>query len=533
MEFNFAEIKEIAETLPIGYYAKRRIAVGFDKDAQTSYYSQLEDKIVFAYNNIVDALNSAEGMDKETAIRSVLYHEVSHAILTPTFYNGITDDINIFEDERIETLLKDYYMDTDFNGLLHAISPYDGSPIKSPMEAFFVLCRHRIGKKPFLEKVEQIIKNYAFLSASSGKNDTITNAYYWDIKTLYAMVQKDFQNNPDDYENGNFENLKGIDEILKSSSNITDIQAFDEDKEIGISVDFKQSIDASKENKTSKEIHDKIDGQKSSGNFEENEGEKNSEAGNGEDSEKAENNEAKDGNREENEMGGRGGLGDRLFSTAIGHFVDTSLTEKLTNIISIFNKKNNSGNGAIGHSGILNPRNCGRDDYRFFDRKLEARGNNRFGSLHLNLFIDTSGSFYKNKEIVNKLITALVTIERKNKNFSVDIVHCECGEKLTDKTNCLINPWGGNYVDDNFGKIFRSLQKSNTYNYNIILFDGWCCPANENVFCSVDTCNTTIISDSDNKSIFDKMRNAKVIITKEYVEELYGHVFTALQRAFR
>lgn len=518
MDFTFAEVKKIAETLPIGYYAKRRISVGFSENEETSFYNPIEDKITFSYNNIVTALTNAEDMDKETAIRSVLYHEVSHAVLTPKF-PSVPFYLNIFEDERIETLLKNYYMDTDFNGLVNAISPYNGEPIENAMQAFFILCRHRIGKKPFLDRVERIIKNYAFVNTESMWT---AYSYKYDVESLYEDVTKDFSKNPQDYKDGNFENDSFAQEVSKNTVKIT---VDSEEEEDGITVEDKEKIDASKNAKGSEEVGNSINGKKADYENEKSENEQgeNGEAEEGEEGEET----------EEAEADGRDGLGDRIFRKAFGNFIDNSLTEKLMNIISVFNKKNNSGNGTVGHSGILNPRYCGNDDYRFFERKLEARGNNRFGSLHLNLFIDTSGSFMNNKEVVNKLLIALRSVEKKNKNFTFDVVHCGSGEELKEKKDCLINPSGGNYVDENFPKLFRKLQKQGTYNYNIILFDGWCCPVRENIFSCVDTCTTTIISDNDNKTIFEKMKTAKVIFTKKYTEELYTNVFKALNKAFR
>jgi len=533
MEISFAEIKEIAETLPIGYYAKRKIAVCFDNEAETSRYNPLEDKITFAYKNIVDALSSANEIDKEVAIRSVLYHEVSHAVLTPLI--EMEKWLNIFEDERIETLLKGYYMNTDFNGLLNAISPYNGEPITSPEQAFFVLCRHRIGRKPLVRAVEKIIKNYAFISAKNNYIDWAVRYYHNDVEKLWKKVLEDFSKNPSDYASQNFEDDKDCKDFDKNG--ISPIQTFSDEN--GVTKEDKENIDASKSTKGEEKISENVNGEKANlpQNGENGENGENNESGeNGEDNvnnEHQDNKNAKDGEEEENGESGKNGLGDRIFSNAFGGFIDNSLTERLMNIISIFNKKNSSGNGTTGHSGILNPRYCGNEDYRFFERKLEARGNNRFGSLHLNLFIDVSGSFYRNKDVVNKLIIALTAVERKNKNFTLDIVHCGVGEILQDKNHRLINPNGGNRVDENFGKIFRTLQKGNTYNYNIILFDGDCEPDNDMVFCCADTCNTTIIAERSNKYIFDKMKTAKIIYTTRYADELYENVFIALQRAFR
>ena len=520
MEINIAEIKEIADTLPIGYYAKRRVSMEFSKEAMTSSYSPIEDKVTFAYDNIITALNNAEDMDKELAIRSVLYHEISHAILTPSF-SSFPDWFNIFEDERIETLLKNYYMNTDFNALLHAISPYDGGEITSAIQAFFLLCRYRIGKREFLEEVENIIRQYAFLSAQT-YGYCEADCYRWTVGDLWRQVKKDYETNPQDYKDGNFESYTAT-----SYTPNTAIYETESDTAKGITAEEKKNIDVSKNCNGNEKVTEQIDGQREKGETENSD----ESAENGE--EKCSNENAKDGEETEDFEPARGGLGDRIFSSALGFVTDTSLTEKLSAIFSTFSKKNGSGNGTTGHSGVLNPRYCGNDDYRFFERKLETRGNNRFGSMHLNLFIDVSGSFFYSKSVVNRLLCSLCAIERKNHNFTFDVVHCEVGEELKEKKDCLINPFGGNRVSENFPKLFRQLQKPMTFNYNIILFDGECCPCREDIFNCADRNNTTIISDKDNERYFKKLKNARVIITKEYTDELYTHVFNSLQKAFR
>ena len=114
MEISFGRVKEIAQSLPIGFYAKEKISLDLDEKGTTSYYAPLENKIVIAYDTVCKALHKLENDDyTETAIRSILYHEVSHVLLTPKSMS-VTDIINIFEDERIESVLSNYYYNVDF-----------------------------------------------------------------------------------------------------------------------------------------------------------------------------------------------------------------------------------------------------------------------------------------------------------------------------------------------------------------------------------------------------------------------------------
>ena len=105
MDISFGRVKEIAESLPIGFDAKEKIELIVSNDEQVSYYAPLENKIVISYSTILQALRKINDNDPyvETAVRSILYHEVSHALLTPKSMS-VTDIINIFEDERIESV---------------------------------------------------------------------------------------------------------------------------------------------------------------------------------------------------------------------------------------------------------------------------------------------------------------------------------------------------------------------------------------------------------------------------------------------
>ena len=48
MNVPVAMIKSIAEGLPIGLYAKRRIPVAIDEEEPTSYYNPVSDEIVIS-----------------------------------------------------------------------------------------------------------------------------------------------------------------------------------------------------------------------------------------------------------------------------------------------------------------------------------------------------------------------------------------------------------------------------------------------------------------------------------------------------
>ena len=149
MELTFGECKKILDTLPLGYYCGRRIAVELDKEEATSFYSPAEDKIVVSLPIIQKGLESVTNeAEKETAIRSMLYHEVSHAILTPIkIFDYIRGEegryvFNVFEDERIETVLNDYYMDVNFKQqLFNIMGETPNVDVNDPRSVFYSVVR--------------------------------------------------------------------------------------------------------------------------------------------------------------------------------------------------------------------------------------------------------------------------------------------------------------------------------------------------------------------------------------------------------
>lgn len=477
MKFEEKEVVEILKTLPIGYYAGRDIEVVFSTTEETSFYSVLEDKITFSLQNIFTALENSDSIELETAVRTVLYHETAHAILTPEHLK-VTDIINIFEDERIETLLEDFFMNTNFKGNIKAICNYQGEKPTSLDEAFFFLVRFRQGRKELLEEVERIIYDFSALNRQTNSWWDI-ELYKDSIKNLYDALKKDYKDNEQAYQNWN------LNESNELQGDLTDFKT-------------RQISNGSSLESDKRDFAEQI--------------------------------------REMLENSEHSGKGEKIFKCGACSYVDTALIQKIERIFEKFNKRNNSGSAITNYSGVLNPRLCGNSDYRFFERKAIAKGQNKFGSLHLNLFIDVSGSFYPNKEVVNRLLKALEIISKKNSDFTFDVVHCEVGEQLKKGKEIYIEPGGGNRLTFGIVEIYKELQKPNTMNYNIFLFDGDAYPQKQRritPFKALDFSNCAFISDSDNEEFLAKNTKSKVIITEKYVDELYKNVFEILEKAFR
>lgn len=503
MEINFMETKAIADALPIGIYAKRRIRCSLREDENTSFYSPMTDEIIISYPQITGALKmTPEDEDKEVAIRSMLYHEVSHAILTG--WNGrVTDQFNIFEDERIETVLNDFYLDVDFAKQVYRINGIQSNDdLKAPknaLDAFYQLVRFHKGDADLLDRVKKLLVKYAPLSKTmlqlpSGEG-------WWDynreINDLFNEVKKRFgeppvsENDGGEGEDSDGSGKSGDSGKSKDGKGKKDKSGMTDGDGKKVAIDVKDAIKKALEAGADGDMIEIL--------------------------------------KEMNSL-------EKVFSDGVAPAYDDDLYKKFDVIISNFNKKNNSGASLTGYSGVFNPRSAGREDYRYFDRKATVNGTNKFGTFHLNLFLDNSGSFCDNAPIVNAVLGALVRLEKVNRNFSFDVVHCGVGEELiTDKAKIGLTCDDGTKLDYDAIGLYRKLQKPSTYNYNIVLYDGSCYDRNYNdAFKAFNHSNTTIISDISNREEIERYApNAKQIITKRYTENLLNNIVDTLARAFR
>lgn len=467
------EVKRVIDSLPIGLYANFRIPLDMDEKEECSFYNPREKCIVISYPQIATGLESVEDESHvETAIRSMVYHEVSHALLTPVILE-ITDIVNVFEDERIETLMAGYYHNVDFKKNVRLINNWDGiSEPTNDFEKFYHTVRFRDGESAHLKMVDDLIEKWEWLRA--GSNGYYNISYIEDIEKLYTAITG---NKPPENQN---EKGNGQSKVSKSS----ETNGMEKDKKPrGMCSDSEVKDDFKKIGKDFME--------KSLDRF--------------------------------------------LESGMAKAELDNSILNSVGILFENFKKRTGGGSAMQSYSGIINPRNIARDDYRYFDRMAQNVGTNKFGSLHLNLFLDVSGSYRPNEAITNKIIVALEEIEKKNKFFSFDVVACGVSERKLSRKNRYIHPDGGNDLDEKIYQIFKDCQLPNTYNYNIVLFDGGAfsdSPKPRETFSAFNVANCTIISDIDNRPyISGKVSAARVIYTRNYADELLKNILSALQLA--
>lgn len=442
---SFALVERIVKSLPIGYYAKRNVYVKCDRNAECSFYDPLRDSITISYQQIAQGLKNTK-QTTESAIRAMVYHELSHAIASPRDLE-VNDIINVFEDERIETLFAGYYMDVDFKQNVREINNWDGITKANPNDPFSVFY-HAIRYRDTTSKINQEIERQITRSFNNDiwciKNSA---AYLWKL-----ITGKKYK--PEDYSSPSLQEIQGESEERGIKS----------DKELG--------------------------------------------------------------------RGNKAGKSKNPFDfTGILIQRDESFTQSVAILFENFNKKCGGGSAVQAYSGVFNPRNVIRNDYKYFDRIARNVGNNKFGAIHLNLFLDCSGSFEPNEEATNQVLKALTEMEMQYRFFDFTVIACAVGQKILDDDSRAIKCGGGTQLTSDIFSQFKQVQKQNCMNYNIVMYDGDADPIGES-FSAFSKPNCFIISEKENKRYIDRdVKNAKVVYSENYVDELKDNVLKALQLA--
>ena len=228
MTATFNEVNNILQTLPVGYYTERKIEVKLANN-NTSYYDMMNDEISISYNQVSDGLaHVPTTMSLESSIRTMLYHEISHAILTPKMQ--VTFARNVFEDERIESLLADFYMNVDFKTFVKAVNNFKGEAPQTADEYFYQIVRYRVGPRKFTDRVHKIIMDYAYITR-------MTNSWYaFDytdaIDRLYIDITNDFNQKMQEQARQESKNERNSSESPSKSSN--DFDDFDKEQNVDL-----------------------------------------------------------------------------------------------------------------------------------------------------------------------------------------------------------------------------------------------------------------------------------------------------------
>lgn len=488
----FNEAEKLLQQLPVAFYLKRKLDVKLDY-ANTSYIDIYNNKLVVSYNQLAN-LSTADEKD----VRCCLYHEVSHAFLTPLKLS-MNDIINIFEDERIETICKNYYLDTDFKSFCFKTNNYNGQLPKDEYQLFYQIVRFRKGPQQFVDKVDEIIAKHSKLNRDSVY--ARCNDYYNDVIAFWNEVVA--------YWNQ-----------LKTLSNETCSNEQNEDDNTNQDETTSQNTCQNKETTSKKD---------------------------------AQSNQSNNENVQENQFDAQSAINDAIknLDSQFNALIDENFQASINQILFSKAKATKMNGSAINaYSGVFDPRSVGRQDYKYFVQKNRAGNVKRFSKIKLNLFIDDSGSFKDSENVVNKMLYNLVQLEKKTTDFEFDVVVMDVGERLLKKNVRKISCHSCNMLDKNIFKLFDSVQSKNATNINIVMFDGfafsdiiWLSSStksklyneNRSNFKAFNKANTIIISSQSNeKDINEFCPSAKKIIeSKDYAKLLINNIVNNLSHALK
>lgn len=544
MNVSFGRCEEILKTLPIGFYLGHKVTVTLDSKSNDTYINMYDEKITISYKCIVNMCkNAKDNCNTEEIIRGLLYHEISHALLSmvpdSTFSLSLPkkkdatstqkdflmqhwhDFYNIFEDERIETILSNYYYGVNFKKnlvLLNNIDPKKELTTKNPIKKFYIAVRYHMASKGILTKISKLLNTYWYLDSAHRVKDH--SEYVTAILGLAYEFLDDIT--PPSQNEGSSEDQsenKSDEPATQDDSNEDDTDDSDNTDEPDDTSE--QNSSASIDNTTG-DVNDQVLEQIA--------------------------------NAIPNVFQKPEAIcSDNIkswFKRASTNREAEAMSTRIEKIIRIATAKHNSqASGSSAYAGRIDPHLCRNEDYKWWMKKTDTGSNKRFTKIHFNLFCDNSGSFEDSKNQMNGLILALRKLEEKNKDFSVTIVHCGWGMRIPDQDNPYLTCGEGSLLPATATGLYNSLQKPNTTNINLVVFDGdmsgedtafyWrryynIDPSqNQKNFKAFNHKNCIVVSDVDNQTYFEQYApNARcTFIEKNYANIFIETVMSQLERA--
>ena len=502
MEISYLQVKKIFDTLPVGYYIGRDVQRELSNDSKESFYDPMNDKICISYSFIKEGLKETDEKNIENDVRTLLYHEVSHAFLTPKYLMSRFSEcfpgseysissnivINIFEDERIERIFDNFFLGVDFDEYCKRVNHWTGiSKAKNIEEAWYDFIRFRTTIKTreyLLPRIDYIIKKYSLLNANMYRFDRRVTDYCLEVINLFRDFYREW--------NKDSKKSKSNSKASTDKTDSTSLSISSSDSSVSLDLDIKsENVKPGKSEEKKKES-----------------------------------------------VISKSALKD-IINNVTTPYIDDKMIETFKQIFNKNSKITKRNSSAINtYSGMFDTRSVVRDDYKFFLQSNRIGHQKAYSKMKLNLFIDRSGSFGSSVNTVNKIIYALQKVEKLNPNFEFDVVTIGMDEQLLPKNNRTFSAHGGNAITPKMTSIYNSLQSTQHEVINILLFDGECYTD-----CAFENCKylgcfnnkkSVIISENSNKRVFDKyIPGVKVKYCTNFTDELYKSIITSLQIMMR
>ena len=518
------EIKKI----PISYYSGVKIEVALTEEA-TSFCDMQERKIYISTNQFksIDEmfLNNLSNEKYNSLVRGVVYHELSHIILTPLLLlkydirilldrikarcrgllvsyvefkkwllKNIQSLVNILEDERIETIFKNVFLNVNFKSNIKIINNYkeDEAIEDNPMSLFYNVVRFNN------------LKNY--------KDNRFAG---YALRTL-----NDFLN--DSY-------ILQIDSTCECGdlfSRYLDFLSL-------IALYSYKAVEVEEENKQQQPQPQQQDGDESE-EKEEQKQQATAQAGeNGGESES----ESESESEKENPHGKNDEAMKKLknYFKKIVYSDDSNILKRdFSEIIKKYNKNGEEIGGRFSYSGRIDPKkvvnNYNNYSYKIFKKAIdgEETGNS---TLNINLIIDASGSFIANEKIIQKLLKALFNLEEENRQ-KIKISAYKLNNQFLriEKPEQFVCVGSTYFNAETLLKIKDLVNKENSV--NIALFDGDIGDHYGDFFKLLNDKNNYIIYEKENKAVVEgyaQRANKTYIESDEYASSLIENIKRALE----
>jgi hypothetical protein len=517
----FIEIENILKTLPVGYYIGRNVPLKLTNE-NGSYYVPMDDEAYISYpmlNNVMTKIeHKLNDENIERLTRTLTYHEISHAFITPKLLS-MNNIVNVFEDERIESMCRNYYKGVNFKELLMLVNDWDGKTEPAhdtPFSVWYSLVRYHLGKPRFLINVAALLKKYRMLHRFS---DYWSYYHYKDeIIALYREVEADFLKDKLEKRRKAEEEAKATDEEEQQNDNtgMSMNAGDDNDTEESDEMNETEFNSVGQSEVSPEELREKqLEEQRNEMSDEE--------------LQELFENITRVADEEVK----------KLFENS-QVYVNPGVQERLANIIHANKKVTKSNATAINaYSGVFDPRSVIRDDYKWFVQQNRQGNVKQFSKIKLNLFIDNSGSFSPNETIVNQLLFALKKLEQQEPNFTFDLITMNTRFELKKKNERELHCDGGNDIPAYAEGIIKKVQDRQSMNYNIVLFDGDALSDSTEgrsgkQFKRFNMPNTVMILEDDNREYAETYcKGIKRIYTCRYAAELIDQVCAALSFLFK
>lgn len=607
METIVVETRKAVKQLPVSYYTKSSIpfTVTLDEKGEGTSYVNLEKRdLHISLHNVATMIEEGYKPEEillrpktiEEMVRNQMYHEFGHAIMTPKdLMKGQNPFncriINITEDERLETVLKNYFLGVDFKKCVILLNHFKGEAAKNPMSYYYHVVRFRHGEQKHKDLIADFIDKWEHLKGDSFEEvKNKWGRYMYEIEemrndmfSLFRTITTDWlkTNDPVElrFEMENPHTKDGIpykepephtQEEIASAEKWLKLQSEDDLAEAarrimerapeGDGGDDNDDDDDDDDNNNKgkgkgkgKASQGNGDGDgDSDGDSDDDDDDGDGDGGDDDDDEPSEEEQkaidkAKEEQKEQEEKKGKQKAGKTGGVDPFGEYNDDMYDPEIHRglerlFLERIKRDKKTENRSIGWNGKFNAKLMAKGNRaktkQVFEKRTPERGNKFKGKEYVNLIMvqDISGSYAANAQATNKIFEALDRIEHDHdKIFKWNLICVNTQVYPRPKNQHKIIPNGGTSLTPALEDAIKKFEDKKGFNIYLTLFDGTC---NNGQYFEFLNKKNSIIIDNRNDNATDIDRYAplarRVSVTSgNFAEVLYENIHEQLSIVLR